>query len=127
MKKFPLINGTIRPRNEDRLGKNLSLFFEDGTKAYWGDFSKQDLKKLKGFGTLYVLSEYASFWNVPQEMILETADAFATNPARFGLAIKEKVKLKPEYIREKKIATIKNGIWIQNDAEWHRNYCPLTK
>jgi hypothetical protein len=124
MEKFPLVDGAIRPRNEDRLGKNLSLFFEDGTKAYWGDLSKQDLEKLKGFKILFVLSEHTSFWNVPHEMILETADAsFASNPVRFGLIIKEKVKLKPEYVKKNRMAVIKKGNWIQK-SEWHKNFCP---
>jgi len=131
MKRFPLTNGDIRLNNEDRLGKNLSLFLEDGTKIYWGDLAKRDLGRLKGLGRLYVLSEHKSYWSVPEKVVLKTDSNLYhnVNMALLGLSkltkdldLRDKTKLNPEYVKRNKIAAIHDGIWIRNDAEWLSNY-----
>lgn len=129
--RFPLIDGNIRPNNKDRLGKNLSLFREDGAKAYWGDLAKRDLGKLKGLGLFYVLSEHKSYWNAPKESVLKTnGNRFHNmNVALLGLGkltkdldLRDKIELDPEYVRKNKIAVIRDGVWIRNDAEWLNNF-----
>jgi len=129
--RFPLINGNIRPNNKDRLGKNLSLFREDGTKAYWGDLAKRDLCRLKGLGRFYVLSEHKSYWEVPKEAVLKTDGnpLHNMNVALLGLIeltkdldLRDKIRLDPEYIRKNKLAIIHDGVWIRDDAEWLSNY-----
>jgi len=131
MKRFPLTNGNIRPGNEDRLGKNLSLFLEDGTKIYWGDLAKRDLAELKGLGRFYVLSEHKSYWSVPEKVVLRTRDNSYHNMSMVLLGLSElaedldlrdKTKINPEYVKRNKIAAIHDGIWIRNDAEWLSNY-----
>lgn len=131
MKGFPLTNGNIRLSNKDRLGKNLSLFREDGTKAYWGDLAKQDLGKFKGLGRFYVLSEHKSYWDVPEESILGTSNNpfhnmnvvfLGLDKLTKDLDLRDKIRLNPEYVKRNKIAIIHDGVWIRDDAEWLSNY-----
>ena len=131
MERFPLTNGNIRLSNKDRLGKNLSLFKEDGTKIYWGDLAKRDLGRLKGLGRLYVLSEHKSYWSVPEKVVLKTDTNLYhnANVALLGLSklakdldLRDKTKINPEYVKRNKIAAIHDGVWIRNDAEWLSNY-----
>lgn len=125
---FPLISGSVVFDHKSRLAKNVSLFKEDGTKVYWGDLSKKDLKKLKKCGLFYVLSEYKSYWQVPKEAIMELGKSpfHNINALRFGLGgileIRDKIGLMPRYIKENKIALVQDGIWIRDDEEWLRNY-----
>ena len=126
IKNFPLIDGAVCFNKKNQLAKNISLFRSDGTKVYWGDLSKTNLKKLKDRGVFYVLSEHKSYWDVPKRVILEYGKNHNLNAIMFGLTkvmdTRDKTKLLSEYVKDNKIAVIVDGVWIRDDNEWARNY-----
>ncbi|MEK6812372.1 MAG: hypothetical protein AABX76_02330 [Nanoarchaeota archaeon] len=108
--KIGITDGQIRSR-EQYFCKNASVFDVAGKKIAWGDVAPLDVKMMEG--VYYILSEYKSFWHVPEkgtkEWSFRSKDPNSKSRFQDLLPEFEPTVFKPSYVRRNAIARIVDG------------------
>lgn len=113
--------------------KDPSYFRPDGTKVYWGDLSREDVKQIRG--NYYCVAQGESYYNVPEWAIIMASPFDNDDPNRPAESLvnteegqvfqpDNPVYLNPDYIRAIAIGAIVNGQFIHNKRGIELEFVP---
>lgn len=113
--------------------KDPSYFRPDGTKVYWGDLSREDVKQIRG--NYYCVAQGESYYNVPEWAIIMASPFDNDDPNRPAESLvnteegqvfqpDNPVYLNPDYIRAIAIGAIVDGQFIHNKRGIELEFVP---